>query len=145
MSKTWVVVAGSSRARIFTVSKPRGPLQEREDLTKPSARQHETDLTSDRPGRSFDSWGKGRHAYEEPTPPKAREALEFSREVADRLDTARARSELERLVLVAAPAFLGLLRQHLGPELKKHVVLEIDKDLSRADAREIRAHLPERL
>lgn len=144
MGKTWVVVAASSRARIFSLEGGEA-LKELEDLTKPSARQHETDLTSDLPGRSFDSAGEGRHAMEEPTSPKHREAIEFSREVAARLDQARTRNELERLAIVAAPAFLGLLRQHFTPELAKAVVLEIDKDLSRADSTEIRDHLPKRI
>lgn len=145
MGKTWVVVADASRARIFSLSGPRDSLQEREDLAKPTARQHETDLTADLPGRSFDSAGEGRHAMEERTSPKQREAIEFSREIAERLEQARTRNELEGVVLIAAPAFLGLLRQHLGPELSKHVVLAIDKDLSRADRSEIVDHLPERV
>ena len=48
------VVADRSRARLFSVATPKGPLEELEDLVHPEARAHERDLTSDRPGRSND-------------------------------------------------------------------------------------------
>lgn len=40
-------------------------MEELEGLKHPASRAHERDLISDRPGRSFDSFGSGRHAMEE--------------------------------------------------------------------------------
>jgi hypothetical protein len=62
MSKHWIVVADQSKARIFTVDDPRGELQELEQLEHPVGRDQAQTLGSDRPGRSFDSSGQGRHA-----------------------------------------------------------------------------------
>ena len=51
MSNICVVVADSSRARVFTADKPAGPLNEIETLNNPEGRLHEGDLVSDRGGR----------------------------------------------------------------------------------------------
>lgn len=145
MAITWVLVAESSRAKIFEAGGPRDPLVEREVLAHPAARQHEQNITSDLPGRAQDTTGGQRHRLEEPTSPKQHEVQMFSRELARRLEEAFADKAFQQLVLVAPPAFLGLLREHLSTSLCEHVVAEVAKNLVRRDAAEIRAHLPERL
>jgi protein required for attachment to host cells len=50
-----------------------------------------------------------------------------------------------RVVLVAPPDFLGLLRDALSEKSRRMVELEIDKNLVKLSAAEIRAHLPEKL
>jgi protein required for attachment to host cells len=61
------------------------------------------------------------------------------------IDSARAAGEIDGLMVVAAPRFLGLLRQRLDPTTHKIVAFELDRDLTRLGAEEIRTHLPERL
>ncbi|MCW8855424.1 MAG: host attachment protein, partial [Gammaproteobacteria bacterium] len=51
MSTTWVVVADSSRARIFTAETSTSALQEIETLAHPEGRLHEQALSSDLPGK----------------------------------------------------------------------------------------------
>lgn len=143
MDKTWIVVADSARARIFSASTPKGPLTELEDLVLPEARRHERDLTSDRPGHTFDSGGPGRHAMEAPTSAKRQAANGFARTIAERVETGRLNRECEQLVLVAPPDFLGTLRKHLGTQCARLVSREINKNLTQLDAAEIRSHLPE--
>lgn len=138
MRKTWVVVADRSRARIFTVETPRGPLREVEDLVHPEARAHERDLTSDRPGRSTD-----RHALGNANSSRDQQAVEFAREIAARLESGRVHGDVERLVLVAAPDLLGLLRKALNANVTKLIVRTIDKNLTQQGAPEIRKLLPE--
>jgi protein required for attachment to host cells len=46
---------------------------------------------------------------------------------------------------VAAPAFLGILRERLDASTRERVMLEVDKNLVQHGPAEIRAHLPERL
>ena len=75
MRKTWVVVADRSRARLFSVATPKGPLEELEDLVHPEARSHERDLTSDRPGRSNDQ-----HVLGAENSARDQQAHEFARE-----------------------------------------------------------------
>jgi protein required for attachment to host cells len=144
MKRTWVVVADSSRAKIFQVDGLRGPLMEVESLVHPEARVHDRELSTDLPGRAFDSAGQGRHGMESMTTPKESAALAFAREVCLRVKAARVNGEAESFVIAAAPGFLGLLRNALDAATKAHVALEIDKNLVRLRAEEIRAHLPER-
>ena len=143
---TWVVIADSSRARLFKAESALGPLQELAALAHPEARLHVQELTSDLPGRAFDSNGQGgRHAMEQAVDPKENEALKFARQIADYLETAQSESKFNKLVLTAAPKFLGYLRQYLSARVAVLVSQEIDKDLVQHPAQDIRRHLPERL
>ncbi len=145
MAKTWVVVADSTRARIFRTETARDPLEELETLTHPEARMHDRDLPHALPGRSFDRAGHGRHTMENPTDPKKVEAVFFAKRIAHHVDAARARNAFQHLILVAAPAMLGLLRDKLARETLKQVVLEVDKNLVKERPEVIRSHLPEYL
>jgi len=145
MSNTWVVAADSGSARIFDAVSPVGPLEEREDFANPEGRVREQDLASDKPGRSFDSMGHHRHAMGQVESPRERSAASFARLLAGRIAEARARGELDRVVLVAAPEFLGLLRESLDAETRKRVESEYSFNLVAMKPDEIRAHLPERL
>jgi hypothetical protein len=73
MATKWVVVAESSRVLAFQQAGL--AMEELEGLMHPASRAHERDLISDRPGRSFDSFGSGRHAMEEEVSLKQREAI----------------------------------------------------------------------
>ena len=143
MLKTWVLVADRARARIFSVSTPKGPLTELEDLVSPEARNHERDFTSDRPGKAFDSGGTGRHAMEAPTSAKEQAARAFAKTIAQRIETGRHNGDCEQLVLVAPPDFLGTVKKSLGPQSMKLVSRQIGKDLTQLDPTRIRELLPE--
>lgn len=140
---TWVLVADSSRARIFRAEGPEAKLIEVEDMAHPEGHLHEVDLTSDLPGRTFDRFGQGRHAMEEDTPPKRYEANLFAKRIAHRLENGRTNHEFGRLVLVAEPRFLGILRDNLSAECIKLTSLQVDKNLAQLDPGEIRNRLPE--
>ena len=144
MSKLWVVVADQSKARIFTVADPHGALLDVDALVHPEARVREQALTSDRPGRSFDSKGQGRHAMSSSVEPGEQETLQFAKLIADQVQAAYAEGSCNRLLLVAGPPMLGLLREHLKA-ISGMKVSEIEKNLGHYDALEIRKHLPERL
>ena len=145
MADAWVLVADAARARIFSVDSPQANLNPVEQLVSPEARLHDRDINADRPGRAFDSFGEGRHAMGTNTDPKEQDAIRFAREVADHLEQGRVGNRFDRLILVAEPHFLGLLRKSIKPPLGQLITLEINKDLSRAKEQEIREHLPERL
>ena len=144
MSKLWVVVADQSKARFFTVTDPHGALLSVGELEHPEAREHEQSLGSDRPGRSFDSKGQGRHAMGSTVEPLKQEAIRFAKQVADHVQAAHNNGRCDRLLLVAGPTFLGLLRESLETSsgLK---ISEVEKNLGQYDAPEIRKHLPKRL
>ena len=137
----WVVVADGSRARYFIIESER-TLTEIEDMVSPEHRLHEGDLTSDRAGRSFDSKGEGRHAMEPPHTRKQKGVAKFAHRLADRLERARAAGEIDRLVLIAPPKFLGELRSSLSDATNQLVVISIDKETTTESPRELADHLP---
>ena len=145
MSKTWVVAADSSRARIFESANHNGPLVEIDDLLHPEARLHESQMASDEPGSSFDSQGQGRHGMGSQVQPKQQEALRFAKQVCEALHAGRAARRFEKLYLVAAPAFLGMLRERLDSTTRALVAGEVDKNIAGRSPQDIRSHLPELL
>lgn len=143
MKSTWILVADSSRARIFTATNRTGPLQELEDIAHPEGREHEQNMTSDLPGRDSSRIGGERHSFQDETEPREQEIIDFARLIAHHLDDARKAGKYEQLIIVAAPKFLGTLRAQLPEPASKLIVLEIDKNLTQHDAADIRKHLPE--
>lgn len=141
MDKCWVVVAESSHARIFQCAKPGGALQETEGLVHPASRLHAQEMHSDAPGRTFDSFGEGRHAMVADTDPKRYEATVFARDIAKRLESARVGKKLDELVLVAPPMFLGLLREHMSEPCRQRVVQTLSKNLLHESKNVIAEHL----
>ncbi len=144
MNKTWVVVADTSRARIFSAETPASQLQETETLTHPAARLHPGDLVSDRQGRDRNS-GNGSHNMGKETETKEEEAIRFATEVCNRLEKGRIQCQFDKLYIVAAPSFLGHIRKHQTPALKKVIAGEISKNMALKEAGEIKKCLPEYL
>ena len=136
-----IVVADSARARIFTLSERGGKLQEIADLSHPESRLHDTELTSDLPGRTFDSHGQGRHGMEQATEPKEREAQAFAVEIARYVERSQRDESFDSLVLVAPPKFLGRLRSELNKAAREALVGELDKNLVEADGKTLEQHL----
>lgn len=141
MCATLVVVSESSRARIFEMENPNMPLSEIRDMVHPESRAHAQELTSDLPGRSFDSHGQGRHAMEVTIDVKEQESILFAEQLADFINSECSAKRLDRLYLVAPPHFLGLLRKKLGNEAKHHIAKQIGKNLVTLNEVEIRKHL----
>jgi len=141
----WVLTADASRAKIWTASTPSSPLELIREMESPEGRMHERDLTSDLPGRAFDSSGSGRHTMEQEVGPKKEAAIRFSHELAAVLAQACNQSAFDKIYLVAAPSFLGLLRDCCKGTLKSYDVVEVDKDYAAMGASELRSHLPEYL
>ena len=137
MKSTWIIVAESARARIYTLSGIGAKLQEVSDLSHPESRLHDTELASDLPGRTFDIQGQGRHAMEPSTDPKEREARAFAAEVARHIERGRHQGDFDALVLIAPPKFLGRLRAELTKPARDALAGEIDKNLVEADAKTI--------
>jgi protein required for attachment to host cells len=128
MPSIWILSANGASASIFSANSPTAAMVEVASLKHPEARSKEMELTSDRPGRTFDSFGTGRHAKSSEVGPRETEQIRFAREVVDRLDQGRVGHALERLVVVAAPAVLGHLRDCMSAPLASAVSLEIDKN-----------------
>ena len=139
----WIVVADSAQAQILTTETSTDTLCEEAVLVHPESRLQEQELTSDQPGRAFDSTGMGRHAMSKSVDPKKQELIIFSKQVAEYLEAARHAHRFDKLYVLAAPAFLGHLRDHFSPPLSSTIAGSIDKNLVGRDIAEIRSHLPE--
>ncbi len=144
MPKVWVVVADEAKARILSTSKSTEPLVEINSLLSPEAHDREQDLVSDKPGRGGNGSGEGRHAMDEKTH-KEQYALRFAKQLSDLLEKNQQSKSYMKLIIVAAPRFLGLLRKELSKGVNELVSLEINKDLTMMESQDIRKHLPQYL
>jgi protein required for attachment to host cells len=140
----WVLAADNSRARFFTADKALSPLQEMRDLVDPQARLHEGDLVTDRDGRDRRS-GSTIHGVGSDNSAKDDGADRFAQQICSELDSARVGGAFKKLYIVAAPAFLGLLRKHQTAPLRALVAGEVDKNLAAHSSEAIRNHLPDHL
>lgn len=143
--KTWVVVASAARARLFEVAGRQKPWKEIVDLVNADDRLSRQDFTSDKPGRAVNT-ARGQHHTMEPTvDPKEWAAGLFARDLAKRLEAGLHERRYERLIIVAPPHFLGLLRQEMGDALAGAVEHEVHKDLTREEGGALQAHVAELL
>jgi protein required for attachment to host cells len=137
MPDTWIIVANNACARIFSRGQRQTRLREVADLVHPAGRMTQLEQhDKDRPGRSFDSRGAGRHALEPQTGHKLKEATLFARQMADYLE--QHEREFEELIIVCAPRLLGLLRKQMSKPLAARIRREIRKSIVYMDADSIR-------
>ena len=143
MANIWVLVAENSRARLFKMDFPRSSLNEFKGFTHEKSRLSNRKLTTDLPGRTYDSHGVGRHAMEPDTIPKEVEAEVFARELVKYLDGHRNNGDnFKKLVVMAPPKFLGLLRQSMPEKLKSLVAAEVNKNVVKQSVKQIQGELP---
>lgn len=139
--RTWVLLADGSRAKVMETESDGTGFRAAEDMALSIDLPKSGELLDDKPGRTFDSVGAGRHAKENPTDPKRHMKREFARTVVDVLRNAMLAKRFDRLILVAPPAFLGDLRGHLPKDLKDKVAGDAALDLTNTPEQELPAHL----
>jgi protein required for attachment to host cells len=110
-------------------------------LTNEEGAAHSRDLVSDAPGRVHDRMGSARHSMEPDTGVKEESRRRFVKQMVERLESAHLRGEFDRLVLLAAPAVLGVIRKTLTSNLTKAVIKEIPKDVIGQDLDKIQSQL----
>jgi protein required for attachment to host cells len=137
----WTVVASRARARIFSTGPDQVlPLAEIYVLVDPGARVRARDVIADRPGRTRDRYGHGRHAMEQHSPQRE-SARRFVARICAWLEQASRQNRFQSLVLVASPEFTGLLRNRMSPRLRQCIDGEIHKNISTLPDHAIRALL----
>ncbi len=141
MTKTLVLVADSSRARLYLADTPASTLREVEDFVAPEGRMHEQELVSDRPGSGRTAGGIGLRAFDPPTSAVEEARVMFAKHLAGRLEHERNKGVFDRLVLVAPAAMLGKLRAELTPPLAGLLAESIDKNLIEHSVQEVRDHV----
>lgn len=127
---TWVVIADGARARLFTNDGPGKGLTPISNGEMTGDHAPARDLNADRPGRTHDRTGEGRHAKEPQSDPHRNAKRDFAHLVAARLDDGHKQHAFDRLVLVAPPQALGDLRACLDNGLRAKVSAELNKDLT---------------
>jgi len=142
---TWILAADASKATIWECRSKDGPLTAIPDFQLIAADTHgfSRDLKSDRPGRSFSSSGDRRSAMEPPNDPHDLAKARFMRQISERLETAARDRRFARLVVMAPPRMLGILRQEFSDHVSKTIAGEIHKDLTKATPAEILDHARE--
>lgn len=136
MPTTWVVVADEAIARIMQLRPEDQGLDAVEELAAPDAHAREGDLRRDAFGRRGMTVTSSAGAGE-----KHKEADAFASDVAAVLDRALQQGRYTRLVLAAAPRFLGLLRKAVSPAVAATIERELDKDLVHETHDELAARL----
>jgi protein required for attachment to host cells len=96
---------------------------------------------TDRPGKTFARAGTSRHAGLEATDWHDLEEHKFAREVAGALESVVRKSGAPALVIVAPARTLADLRKAFHDDVKKKIIAEIDKDLTKHPVYEIEKHL----
>jgi len=129
MNTIWVLVANQAEAQIYSATRLPGNLIPVDTLIHKEGSAHARDLVSDAPGRVHDRFGRSRHAMEPGTGVKEESRRRFVKEMAVRLEGSYLKGDFDQLVLLAAPAVLGVIRKTLTAELTKNVIKEIPKDV----------------
>lgn len=139
--KTWILVADAARARVFLNDGPGHGITELTAHGLESDLKPSRDINADRPGRSFDSGGQGRHAMEPSTDPNRHQKFCFAKEVASMIAKAHHARSFDRIVMIAPPSTLGDLRSALPKTVAGAVHGEIAKDLTYLNAKDLAGHL----
>ncbi|HWV83516.1 MAG TPA: host attachment protein [Hyphomicrobiaceae bacterium] len=140
-TRTWILIADGSEARVFESLGPRSALMAVEDMTFAQDLPPNRELESDRPGRSQESANPTRHAIQSRSDPHRELKRQLAREVADKLEDCLRNGRFDRLAVVAAPVVLGDIREALSEQLKAAVTAELAKDLVKVPLSDLPAHL----
>jgi len=144
MNRNWILVATASKAELYSQEKPGAELAAIREFSHDESRVLRQDLASDKPGRSYDSVGGGRHGMDPENSVREEESRRFAREVVDSLEQGLRDHEFAKLTLIAEPKFLGSLRKAMPAALSEHVSIEIPKNLVGHAVEEIFSVLPTR-
>jgi protein required for attachment to host cells len=147
--RTRILIADQSEARFYDIERG-SPMQIAGRLLNPDAHLHDRDLKSDRPGRVFSRaavsgkrrGASARHATGGENSPRKQLAVLFARRIGAELERARRAGRFDRLVVMAGPQFLGVLRTVLPSAVRKVTVAEVGRDLVHQTESVVRAHLP---
>lgn len=134
---TWIVIADAGTVRIVA-----------NDGLGKGLYGHSTDglvapavtALSDAPGMTNAPVGPNRGGISDPDL-KGQAAASFATTIIAYLEEARRDARFQRLVLIAPPAMLGLLRQRLSAPLREVLRADIAKDLTHVPLDDLPAHL----
>jgi len=133
MKPVWILVADSNKARLFTAESSASDLIEIETMSQLEAQLN----------LSTEEVSMLREQVE--VIDKPHDEQHFAKRVIKRLSNALNHNKFERLFIVAAPSFLGTLRNACSQQLEKTVSFSLGKNIVNLKPVQIRAHLPHSL
>ncbi len=139
---TWVIIADGEKALVMeNITDAQDP-----NLVIVSVEEQEAAplRPSDRAGRRYDTGPNQKSAVAEGTWKTHAKSL-FVQDVANLLNKKGLKGAFQRLVLVASPHVLGLLRRRLHSEVLSKVVAEVDKTLTNHPLHKVETVLKARL
>lgn len=143
--KLLFVIADGGRAR-FVERDSEGRFRTVSSFLSSSLHKQGRDLTSDRPGRVFESADSSRHGVEPRQDPCESEKANFVELVVDEIGSAHAAGSFDQFVLVAPPKVVGEIRRVVPDALKAVLKCTVQKDLTNTPDHDLSAHLsPEAL
>lgn len=145
MNKKWIIVADRSKARFFEYQGPGKPFVLIEKLDHPEGRLKKRDFYDDAQGRTFDSFGAGRHKLEVIEESKEQENKRFAGEICELLKNAKLENKFENLYIASGPAFLGYIKEKMDPGVLKTVQAWIPKNLGNIEDKEIHEYFKEHI
>jgi len=125
---TYIVACSGAEARIFLSERRFGNWSQLGLLQNPGATLREQDRNTDRPGRTFDRFGKGRHAMSPEESGRDHDLQHFAGDISQYLSKAHTAGQFKQLVLVAEPTILGFIRRKLSVPLKRALTFEVPKN-----------------
>lgn len=136
MTITWILVANSTTARIYSLNKI-NKLNLVTELNHPDGRKKDTELVSGELGRYKARSGAASGNFSSKSEPKKVEADNFAKEIAEVLDHGRRVNDFDSVVLISPPNFHGLLNKHLDTHLQQKISRVISKNYHAANEEEL--------
>jgi protein required for attachment to host cells len=138
---TWILIADGGRAQVMEARGKGSDLALVDGMSFSAKLPPSREILSDRPGRSFESQGRTRHSIENRSDPHRALKHAFAKSLGEALQAKLADGRFARLVLVAPPPMLGVLRQALPKAVLEKVEGELALDLVKTPRDKLGAHL----
>lgn len=138
----WIVVLGRAGARVFKRASPVKPLVLVKSIDNELGRIRNREMQNDRPGKDqFRAKGATViHAMSGEKDPHEDATIQFVREISKYLESENSKGSFGKLVVVAGPHVMGLLKKQLSKEVEKTVTEWVRKNLSKQSESEIQAY-----
>ena len=136
MPVTWILVANASLAKLYENLGPNKGLKLVKELIHPESRQKNGELVSDRSG-AMAMTGSGCGSMQPQTMPKQHEAKVFAQEIAQALYQGRTSNAFKRAIVVAPPAFMGLLNAVIDGPTAQLITDRFEKDYTKTPENEL--------
>jgi protein required for attachment to host cells len=137
-----IVVADERQVNFFDTTALNAPLSATGSMYNSIAGLKDRDLETDREGRRFGGTAGHHHGVDGERSTEQHELTLFAKEVGQRIEAGRVNHEFERLILVAPPKMLGLLRQSIPETSQALLAAEVAKDIMHQGPNAIRDVVP---